>query len=282
MSRAALGIATAAALGSAAAFGSASAAQHQQAGVVARRHALDPRLIVSLVKRPVWLLAIGGDIVGVVLQVVALRFGPVPLVQPLIVAALPVAVVVSAAMRRTSVTRRQVGGLLACSTGLVLVTPASATADLGHAAGARAWLIAGCVLTVVVGVALLMARLRPAFAPVGVGLAAGVTAGTSAVLLATCAARLHDLRGLFTSPSPYAVAVVGVLAMLLTQSAFQTGALATPLATLTVAEPIVAVVLAATVLHQTVATGFWLRAAALIGAAVAVLGVVVLARERAV
>jgi drug/metabolite transporter (DMT)-like permease len=281
VSHADLALAAVAALGSAAAFGAASAVQHEQAGVVERREALDPRLIASLARRPIWLLGIVGDILGVGLQLVALRFGPVPLVQPLIVAALPVAVVVSAVMRRVRVSGREAIGLLLCSLGLVLLTPASATEDLGHAAGAATWSAAAMVLVVTVGASLLLARLRPTAAPVGVGLAAGITAGASAVLLAVCAARIGDPIALLTSPAPYAVVVVGVVALLLTQAAFQTGALAVPLATLTVTEPIVAVVLAAAVMHQTVATNALLRVAAGAGAAAAVLGVILLARERA-
>ena len=269
-----------AALGSAAAFGFASAVQHEQAGVVAPRQAGDPRLLVSLVTRPIWLAGIGGDIIGVALQLVALRFGPVPLVQPLIVSALPVAVGVSAWMRRVGVGRRELLGLLLCSSGLVLLTPASATDELGHPAGTRSWVTATVVLVAAVALSLVTARVRPRLAPVGVGLAAGIAAGASAVLLAACAAQIdHPLR-LLSSPAPYAVAVVGVLVLLLTQAAFQTGALAVPLSTLTVTEPIVAVVLAATVMHQTVSGRPLWRAAAAVGAAVAVLGVIVLARER--
>jgi drug/metabolite transporter (DMT)-like permease len=281
VSRAALPIAVLAALGSAAAYGSASAVQHEQAGVVEKRQALDPRLLATLATRPVWLLGILGDVVGAVLQLVALRFGPVPLVQPLIVSALPVAVVVSAAMRRARVTTREWGGLLLCSTGLLLLAPASATDDLGRPAADWAWGTATVVLTAVVAGALLLARVRPATAPVAIGLAAGVAAGATAVLLAACAARIDDPARLLRSPAPYAVAVVGALVLLLTQAAFQTGAIAAPLSTLTVAEPIVAVILAAAVMHQTVSSDPWLRIAAAVGAAVAVLGVVVLARERA-
>jgi drug/metabolite transporter (DMT)-like permease len=280
MTHAALPISVLAALGSAAAFGSASAVQHEQAGVVEKRQALDPRLITALAARPIWLLGILGDIVGVVLQLVALRFGPVPLVQPLIVSALPVAVVVSAVMRRVRVSAPEILGLLLCSTGLVLLAPASARDDLGRPAGAAAWTTAAVVLTAAVAGALLLARTRPATAPLAVGLAAGIAAGASGVLLAACAARIEDPRRLFTSPAPYAVAAVGVLVLLLTQAAFQTGALAAPLSTLTVTEPIVAVVLAATVMHQTVSTHPVLRVAAAVGGAVAISGVVVLARER--
>jgi hypothetical protein len=278
MSRAHLGVALVAALGSAAAFGGGSALQHEQTGEVAQRRALDPRLITSLLSRPLWLLGIAADVVGVVLQATALRYGPVVLVQPMLIAALPIGVVLSAALRRSRVRAREARGLLLCSLGLVLLTPVSATDDLGHPGGARAWVWAGAVLTLVVGGLLVLARLRARLAPLAVGVAAGATAGTSAVLLAICAGSFQSLGRLLTTPAPYALVIVGATAMLLTQGSFQTGTLAAPLAALTVTEPIVAVVLALGVLHQHLSAAPAARAAGVAGALAAVSGVLLLAR----
>src|SRR5262249_62107919 len=47
----------------------------------------DPRLLLSLLRRPRWLLGRGGAVLGLVLQAVALRHGPLATVVPLVVSA---------------------------------------------------------------------------------------------------------------------------------------------------------------------------------------------------
>ena len=51
--------------------------------------------LLRLRAQPAWLLAIGGDFVGFVLQIVALSTGPVVIIQPLVVLMLPVSLGVS-------------------------------------------------------------------------------------------------------------------------------------------------------------------------------------------
>jgi drug/metabolite transporter (DMT)-like permease len=281
VSQADVGLAIAAGLGAAAAFGLGSAVQHDQAAQVARRRSsVDPRLLTSLVQRPVWLLGISADMVAIALQAVGLRFGPVVLVQPLLVGALPVAVVLSALLERRRTTRRETAGLLLCTGGLALVVPASASVNLGRHTGARAWVIASVVLIAAVALLLLAARRQESLAPVATGMAAGVAAGAGSILLAVCAKQFDDPVGLLHTPAPYAAALVGLLGLLLTQAAFQTGAIAAPLAALAVSEPIVAVVLALTVLHERLPGSLAARAAGSSGALIAAAGVLTLASAR--
>jgi xanthosine utilization system XapX-like protein len=111
-------------------------------------------------------------------------------------------------------------------------------------------------------------------------MAAGVAAGAGSILLAVCAKRFDDPGGLLQTPAPYAAALVGLLGLLLTQAAFQTGAIAAPLAALAVSEPIVAVVLAVTVLHERLPGSLAARAAGSSGALIAAAGVLTLASAR--
>src|SRR6476661_10148866 len=84
-----LAIAVPCAVASALAYGTATAVQHRAAHRESGR--ADARGIVRLVRNPRWLASVGGDTAGLVLQVVALATGPVLLVQPLLVLAVPVA-----------------------------------------------------------------------------------------------------------------------------------------------------------------------------------------------
>ncbi|MDQ1636506.1 MAG: hypothetical protein QOJ32_3315, partial [Frankiaceae bacterium] len=95
-----------------------------------------------------------------------------------------------------------------------------------------------------------LARIRSRLAGVATGAAAGVVTGAGSVLLAVCAGRLDRPGDLLLSIAPYATVVVGLLGLLLSQVAFQTGDIGAPLASLSVLEPATAVVLAVTVLHE--------------------------------
>lgn len=270
------GVAVVASLASAASFGVASALQHAQTRQVARRGALDPALLASLARRPVWLLGGAADLLAVVLQAVALAYGPVSLVQPLLVAGLPVAVLLSCAIEHRRPLRAETGGVLLCTAGLAALTPLTATAGLAPPPGRGVATVAGVLLAVVVGALLLVARTGRS-APLLTGLAAGAVVGAGSVLLAVCADRVGDLGALLASWAPYATVAVGLLGLLLSQAAFQTGALGTPLAALSLAEPAVAVLLALTVLHEHLSATPVRAALGAVGAAAAVGGVLLLA-----
>ncbi len=270
------------ALAAAASFGLASALQHLEAGRVDRRGALDPGLLTTLARRPTWLLGIVADVAAVALQAVALHFGAVTLVQPLLVAGLPVAVLLSARYAGRALLGKERLGLLLCTGGLLLLAPATATTSLGAAPSRATAALAGLLLGAAAGALLLLAHRVPRLAPPATGTAAGAVIGAGSVLLAVSAGRSGDIPALFSSVAPYAALVVGLLGLLLSQVAFQTGALGAPLAALSVVEPVVAVLLAVTVLHEHLPSGGADRAAAGVGALLAVGGVVALTREKPV
>src|SRR5579875_2686153 len=79
-------------VGSALVYGTSIVFQHEAASS-APGDAHTSRLM-SLLRNPRWLLAIGGDFVGFVLGILALSAGSVVVIQPLVVLMLPVALVV--------------------------------------------------------------------------------------------------------------------------------------------------------------------------------------------
>jgi drug/metabolite transporter (DMT)-like permease len=268
--------AVAAALGSATLFALASALQHREAGSVAP--AAGPGLLVTLAKRPVWLLGGLADIGGVALQAVALGLGSVALVQTLLVAGLPLAAVLSAALAHRRLRPHEVAGLALCTGGLALLGPTLSSTPSGHDPSRASAAVAGAAVAVVV-LLLLALRRRPRFGPAAAGAAAGAVIGTGSVLLAVAAGRFGDWPALFGSWAVYGAVAVGLLGLLLAQVAFQTGDLGAPLAALSVVEPVVAVVLAVTVLHEQLPTSPLAASAAAAGALLAVAGVLALSRE---
>jgi hypothetical protein len=265
-------VAVVAAVASATAFGIASAAQHSAARRVETTAALDPHLLVTLAKRPVWLVGMAADILGVALQALALRLGSVVLVQPLLVFGLPIAVVISA---RGVLGRRTWAGLSACTAGLAALALVSPSAPTARPAG-RPAVVAGVAVVLLLALLLVPLRRDPAWRR---GVAAGVALGATVALLAVIAADADRPLHVLTTWPAYALAVAGVLALLLTQSALQAQSLALPLAALTVTEPLVAVVLAAAVLHQRLPTTASTATVAVAGACCAAVGVALLAQS---
>ena len=268
--------AIAASLGAATLFGLAAALQHQEARAV--ETSASPSLLVTLARRPVWLVGIVADVAAVGLQGLALGLGSVALVQTLLVAGLPLAAVLSALLAHRRLHRHEVIGLLLCSAGLALLGPALSSTPLGHAPSRPDALLAAVLVAAVV-LPLVALRGRPRFGPLFAGAAAGVVIGAGSVLLAVAAGRVGDWPALFGSWALYAAVAVGVLGLLLAQVAFQTGDLGAPLAALSVVEPVVAVLLAVAVLKETLPSTTGSRVAAAAGAVLAVAGVVALCRE---
>lgn len=269
--------ATTAGLGAAGCFGLGTALQHAQAEQEVHSPAWRPALVRALVRRPVWVLGAMADVAAVVLQAVGLHFGSVALVQSLLVAGLPVAVVLSCVLARRRPRQPEVYGVLLCVVGLGLLVPATSAASVGAAPHRVAALVAAGGVAAGTGALLGAGRRWPAVAGPLTGAAAGVLTGAASVLLAVCAGRVGDLGALMASLAPYAAVGVAGLALAVSQAAFQTGALGAPFAAMSLTEPAVAVALAVSVLHQRLS----LSPATALEAAVAVLfttaGIAVLA-----
>ena len=121
-------------------------------------------------------------------------------------------------------------------------------------------------------------RGHPRFGGAAAGAGAGAVIGAGSVLLAVAANRWGDWSDLLTSWAPYAALAVGALGLLLAQVAFQTGDLGAPLAALSIVEPVVAVVLAVSVLHEDLPTSAAKVAMVIAGTVLSVAGVLALCR----
>ncbi|MCU1587859.1 MAG: hypothetical protein JWN31_1352 [Frankiales bacterium] len=262
-----------AALAGAALFGLASALQHQEAAAVDT--SARPSLLLTLARRPLWLIGMAVDVGAVALQGLALRLGSVSLVQTLLVAGLPLATALSALLARRRLRRPEVIGLVLCSVGLALLGPQLASSPQGHPPSRQAALVVGAAISALAG-PLLLLRHHPRFGGAAAGAAAGLVVGASAVLLSVTAARVGDWSHLFGSWAVYATAAVGLVGLLLTQVSFQTGDLGAPLAALSLVEPITAVVIAINVLDERAPS---VTVTAVLGTVCAAAGVLVLARD---
>jgi drug/metabolite transporter (DMT)-like permease len=264
--------ATILALLAAATFGATSALQHHAASQEERYQALDPRLVVRLARRPLWLAGVVCDGGAFVLQTLALVFGPLSLVEPLLTGGLFFAVPFEAALDRRRPHPQDLAAAALATLGLagflLVATPHGGT----FTSSARAWAPPAAVVGVLTAAALVAARgASPMRRATCLGLANGLLFGMTAGLLKACTDLMtsHPAR-LLTSWPLYALVTLGALGFILSQASFQ-DTLTAPLIAMTLTEPVVGLALGVAVFHEHLAaTGP--RAAAL-----AVAGVVMVA-----
>jgi drug/metabolite transporter (DMT)-like permease len=251
-------------VGSAVVYGTSIVVQHR----IAQQHAGEGGLtsvsgLVKMLKHPTWLLAIAGDFVGFLLQIVALSTGPVVMIQPLVVLMLPVSLIVSATLGWHRPRAGDYLGVVAVVGGLAvfLALIGNPGEHLPHpnvlALSIALVLVAGLVLC-------LLANGRNRMVRGAVyGIVAGGYFGMLAVLVDAASSRAADagLHGLLATPKGL-VPLVGILVLggggiVLTQLSFQIGALAATLPANLAADPMTAVLLGVVLLHEHIPHGPW-------------------------
>lgn len=245
-------------VGSAVVYGTSIVVQHR----AAQQHADDTGSasaagLLRLARNPVWLLAIAGDFIGFLLQLVALSTGPVVVIQPLVVLMLPVSLFVSASLGWHHPRPRDYLGVVLVIGGLGVFLGLVGHPVHGHGAHPRV-LAMTIALSLAAGFVLCFAVLGRDRVLRGAmyGLVAGGFFGTIAVMVNAASHTLHHegVHGVvLTSRGLVPIAgmiLVGVAGIVLTQMSFQIGTLAATLPANLAADPFVAVVLGAVILHE--------------------------------
>ncbi|BCB78230.1 DMT family transporter [Phytohabitans flavus] len=248
------------ALGSAICTGLSSALQQRAAKRERHRRAPDPRLLITLLHRPLWLFGWMPDLAGTALQALALRFGPLALVQPLLASGLFFAIPIESAMSRTRPHSRD---LIAAALGLAGLATFLATAQPGAGVtdpSAGAWLSVGAVVGAVITICLIVSTRTTGAARGGVlGVATGLFYAMLASLLKPITTMLSEKPiSVLTSWHVYALAPVAIGALALTANAFQSGRLAAPLTALTLVDPAASVLIGVLAFEERLALG-WVR-----------------------
>jgi drug/metabolite transporter (DMT)-like permease len=252
----------------------------QRAGMDAPAPASSSGLLVGMARRPVWLAGIACDVVGFVAQATALRLGQLAVVQPLLVLSVVLALPLGARLSGQRVGRRG-----ACAAALVVVALVGFLATANPSGGRSEvslgeWIVAGTACAAVCAPLSLLGRYGPAARRAALlGAAAGVLFAFSAALTKSVVDELHlGAAHVVASWQPYALAGVGYVSMTLNQLALNTRALAPTIASSTALDPVVSVALGLALFHEHLHASGLQAAGAFAALAVALLGVVVLAR----
>lgn len=227
------------ALISAVLYGTGAAVEQRQAAAAPDRAAGRPRLLATLARQPLWLLGMAAQVAGFGAHAVALRFGPLTIVQMLVASELIVAIVVVRIWSRRPLSRGSWAAALTVVAGIVtflaLASPSGHGDDLAEpAAGAVAAL--GITRLGAMGLAATAAgAAAAAFALAGLraagrrravllAVAAGLADACSAVVtMAFSHAASHGPAAVAGSWPAYALVGAGLGNVLLTQTAYQTG-----------------------------------------------------------
>lgn len=277
----------------AAALAYALAAVLQQHAAVEQPHEdnLRPRLLLRLVRRPLWLAGVGASAAGLLLQLLALSRGALVVVQPILVLGLVFALAINAAVlhRRRLAPAEAVAAVTVCA-GLVLFLETADPRQGRASAGAGDWLLvlAGTLgaMAVLLGPSLLArgpmrAVLQATAAGIANGLSAAFTKGVAARAAHALGRGVGPLVGaVLSSWQTYALAVSLVVVMLLVQSAFQSGPIRWSLPALTAANPVASVAIGAGVLGERLRPGLLAGAGEVAGLLLVVAGVLALSSSR--
>jgi drug/metabolite transporter (DMT)-like permease len=276
-------------LGAALCYAMASVFQQRSAVEAPPEDALRVSLLVGLVRRPLWLLGIVADVVGFLLQFVALGHGSLVLVQPLLVCGLLFALPLSAAIND----RRWMTGREWLGSGVVVAGLATFLAVANPAPGASttsglAWAIVS--LSTLIPALCLGAASRSASPAVAstlqataagflYGLAAALTKTVSYVATSTSGSIPHILFQVFVAWQTYALVAVGLGSLVLSQTAFQAGPLGWSLPALSAVDPVVSIVIGALAFSEPIDSAAWAVGVENVGLALLIGGVLVLNRS---
>jgi drug/metabolite transporter (DMT)-like permease len=190
-----------------------------------------------------WLVGNALDGAGYVLQFLALRRGSLLLVEPLLVLSLVFALPVAARLDHRRIEGSELGSTCVIAAGLALFLGV-ARPGLGHPHASKlAWLVLTVLIAAICTGLVLGARGgSPRRAAVLLAAGSGIAFGYVAALTERTGHLLSSgLIHTLSTWEPYALLVGGGAALLMTQSAFNAGALRLSLPTLTVAQPLIAI-----------------------------------------
>ena len=234
----------------------------------------------GLLTRPSWLIGTLMLALAIVCQLSALAVAPLIVVQPLGAIALVITTLLNARVSGHTPTRRSLISIIACVGGIFLfVFLAAIFATEKEVTTDKLFIILTLLLVVIIILGacwlILRHRMRALFYVVGAGILYGFVATLAKVIIKRVQAQNFDWLAVVCVIALIAAAAVGAYFV---QTAYSSGPPDLVIAGLTVVDPIVAVLIGIVVLGEAAAAPVWALVAFAAVGAVAVWGVIGLAR----
>jgi hypothetical protein len=239
-----------------------AAVQHRSAGLVTAggqgRAARAAGCVPGTLRHPLWIAGLLASLAGFGLHALALRDGPLTLVQPLLVTGVIFALPLRQVLERHRPRYAELGWAAALALGLaVFVVVSTPAAGAGQAADPRPAVICLAVIAVSIpGCCVAGRRATGSLAAAALGTAAGLAFAAAAGLLKeTVDVVSRGAGALLTAWPGYALVVVGGTGLLLNQLAYQAGPLRASLPAITTVNPIVSLVIGVAVFDERFRSG---------------------------
>jgi drug/metabolite transporter (DMT)-like permease len=244
---------------------------------------LNIRQLLSLARRPSWLLGTLMLGLAIVLQLISLVLAPLTVVQPLGIVALVITSIVNARVSRTPLDRASIRSIAICVIGVgIFVTIASIYTSSTYP-GPRQLKIILIILAIVLAIAVLVfvffrKRFTAIFYIVGAGILFGFVATLAKTVIDFVASLIVARRELEAGDILAVVCVVGLIAAALlgsyfVQTAYSSGPPDLVVAGLTVIDPMVGVTIGIVVLGEAQGAPLWAAIVFVFAGALAVYGV---------
>jgi drug/metabolite transporter (DMT)-like permease len=239
----------------------------------------DPRFLVQVLRRPVWLAGGGCQVAGWVLQAIALGSGSLIVVQSLTTMSLVLALPLGARITGQEISRRVWLGAAAVVAGIVLFLSVGSPQGGTSMPPSSAWWSAGLSALVLVTVLGGLGGRRQGATK---ALLFGSAAGVAFALQATVTKQFDTVVGggisaILSSWTIWVLIASALVGFVLQQSALKTGILAPAMASSNAVTLFGSVVLGITVFGENLSSSGGTLAPALIGLGAALVGVVLLA-----
>ncbi len=254
----------------------------QRASMAAGVEAGDAKGMLRLLTNSVWLLGLGAQILGVLLQAAALDRGRVAIIQPLLVTSIVWALPLGYFLTNQTITRRHIAGAAIIVIGLATFSGVGDPAGGVDDAPLSDWLVVLVVAAAIcLGLMTVGERGGANAKAATFGATAGVLYGVSATLMKPVVEAWNaDGLAVLADWEFWVMAAAGLVGFYLQQVSLATGELVTSVATVSVVNPVVSVTLGAIVLEERIDSDpFWHWGVAVGALAVTLFGAVVIAAE---
>jgi hypothetical protein len=241
------------------------------------------RIVAGTIRHPLWLLAIGVDTLGLVMQVLALHLGPLATVQPILVSSLVFALLFNGRRGWHELAWPLV--LLGSLAMLISLTATGGSSGASTAPDTLPLVLTAAVVLLATAGGLILVehpyrRLRSA--PV-LGVGVGVIYATTAALLKAASDQFtqNGVTGLLTSWQLYAFIVLGAAGLVLSQAAFRAGPLRESLPATSVIDPLASIVIGVAVYDEHLRHGPVTGPLSVLALAVLIVATVFVSRDEA-
>ncbi len=240
----------------------------------------DPRFLVQILRRPVWLAGAALMAVGWVLQATALDRASLVVVQSLTALQLVVALPLGVWLTAQHIGRRELAGAALTVAGIIFfISAGQPQGGTAHPSAASWWIACLSIAVLIIVLVAVGRRFRGAAMALTIGAAAGLGFGLQAAVTKTFVAEVGGgVTALLTSWPVWILILSALTGFALQQSALKTGVLAPAMASANSVTLFTSVILGIAVYDETISKGGAAHSgSAYVGLFVAIAGIALLA-----